>query len=66
MPGKPFICYQCPTRLERMRDGLPVYFNKIPVMNAIPVTINDVPVDLITHPEERPDQIYRDLLSSRV
>jgi glycosyltransferase involved in cell wall biosynthesis len=53
MLGKPCICYLRPEWLEQMRAEIPEYVDELPVVSATPATIEEVLIDLITHPEKR-------------
>ncbi|MHC5027920.1 MAG: glycosyltransferase [Planctomycetota bacterium] len=53
MLGKPAVCFLRPEWLESMRREIPEYVDDLPVVSALPETIHDVLVDLITNPEKR-------------
>lgn len=53
MLGIPCVCYLRPEWLESMRKEIPEYVDELPVVNAVPETIQDVLKDLIENPQKR-------------
>lgn len=53
MLGKVVICYIRPEWLESVRTEMPEYAEELPIVSALPDTVEAVLRDLIAHPEKR-------------
>lgn len=53
MLAKPVICYIRPEWLDSLREELPECADELPIISALPETVEDILRDLILHPEKR-------------